>query len=188
MIARPSVAGSPEMVSGYRKEPGQAGSVRARSKTRGRCCVLRAGALDCAQLEDASTTAEPGITGETVKGSCARMADRALENLLSQLTGRHEKPVRTQCLTSAALRQCPLSEFSSIALADRKIRFRRELPATRPPSTAAPPDPGKTADSKELDSKQLTSRPCQIAALIRGCLRDRHAPHFTPSWPLRPLD
>jgi hypothetical protein len=28
-------------------------------------------------------------------------------------------------------------EFSSIALADRKIRFRRELPATRPISTAA---------------------------------------------------
>ena len=31
----------------------------------------------------------------------------------------------------------PPSEFSSIALADRKIRFRRELPATRPISTAA---------------------------------------------------
>jgi hypothetical protein len=26
-------------------------------------------------------------------------------------------------------------EFSTIALADRKIRFRRELPATRPTST-----------------------------------------------------
>ena len=62
-------------------------------------------------------------------------------------------------------------EFSSIALADRKIRFRRESPAARPPSTAAPPDPGKTADSKELDSKHP---PASIAALICGCLRDRH--------------
>jgi len=31
----------------------------------------------------------------------------------------------------------PPFEFSTIALADRKIRFRRELPATRPSSTAA---------------------------------------------------
>jgi len=92
------------------KNPDQAGSVRARSKTRGRCCVLRAGALDCAQLEDASTTAEPGITGETVKGSCARRSD-SVQKLSPQTTGRHEKPVRTQCLTSAALRQCPLSNF-----------------------------------------------------------------------------
>jgi len=40
------------------------------------------------------------------------------------------------------------SEFSSIALADRQIRFRRELPAAKTPSTATPPDPEKTADSK----------------------------------------
>jgi hypothetical protein len=33
-----------------------------------------------------------------------------------------------------------LFEFSSIALADRKIRFRRELPAAQPSSTDALPD------------------------------------------------
>jgi hypothetical protein len=159
------------------KNPDQAGSVRAWSKTRGRCCVLRAGALDFAQLEDASTTAEPGITGETVKGSCARMADRALK-ILSAAHRETRKARKDAMPHERGSSPVPPIEFSSIVLADRKIRFRRESPAARPPSTAAPPDPGKTADSKELDSKHP---PLSIAALIRGCLRDHHAPHFTPS-------
>ena len=118
------------------KNPDQAGSVRARSKTRGRYCVLRAGALDCAQSEDASTTAEPGITGETVKGSCARMADRALKifSAAHRETRKAHKDAMPHERSSTPV--LPF-EFSSIALADRKIRFRRELPATRPSSTAA---------------------------------------------------
>jgi len=172
MIARPSVARQPGNglpVAG--KNPDQAGSVRARSKTRGRCCVLRAGALDCAQLEDASTTAEPGITGETVKGSCAHMADRALK--IFSAAHRETRKARKDAMPhERGSSPVPPIEFSSIVLADRKIRFRRESPAARPPSTAAPPDPGKTADSKELDSKHP---PSSIAALICGCLRDHHA-------------
>jgi hypothetical protein len=50
------------------------------------------------------------------------------------------------------------SEFSSIALADRKIRFRRELPAARPSSTATPPELGLTIDLKELNSRRPPQR------------------------------
>ena len=151
--------------------------MRARSKTRGRCCVLQAGALDCAQLEDASTTAEPGTTGKTVKESCARMADR-VQKLFCAAHRETRKARKDAMPHERGSTPVPPIEFSSIALADRKIRFRRESPAARPPSTAAPPDPGKTADSKELDSKHP---PLSIAILIRGCLRDHHAPHFAPS-------
>ena len=44
----------------------------------------------------------------------------------------------------------PPSDFSTITLADRKIRFRRELPATRPTSTALCLTSEKAADQKEL--------------------------------------
>jgi len=92
------------------KNPDQAGSVRARSKTRGRYCVLRAGALDCAQSEDASTTAEPGITGETVKGSCARMADRALK--IFSAAHRETRKARKDAMPhERGSCQCPLSNF-----------------------------------------------------------------------------
>ena len=177
MIACPSVAGSRKIIPVTGKNPCQAGSVRARSITRGRCCVLRAGALDCAQLEDASTTAEPGITGESVKGSCARMAD-GVQKIFPAAHRETRKARKDAMPHERGSSPVPPFEFSSIVLADRKIRFRREYPAARPPSTVAPPDPGKTADSKELESKHP---PSLIAALIRGCLRDRHAPHFTPS-------
>ena len=50
------------------------------------------------------------------------------------------------------------SEFSSIVLADRNIRFRRELPAARPSSTATPPELGKTFDPKELKSQRPPQR------------------------------
>ena len=158
------------------KNPDQAGSVRARSKTRGRCCVLRAGALDCAQLKDASTTAEPGITGKTVKGSCARMACRAQK--FPSAAHRETRKARKDAMPhERGFSPVPPIEFSFIVLADRKIRFRREYPAARPPSTATPPDLGKTADSKELNPKHLLS---STIALSRRCLRDHHAPHFAP--------
>jgi hypothetical protein len=101
--------------------------------------ALRAGALDCAQLEDASTTAEPGITGESVKGSCARMADRAWK--IFSAAHRETRKARKDAMPhERGSTPVPPSEFSSIALADRKIRFRRELPTARPSSTATLPD------------------------------------------------
>ena len=139
------------------KNPDQAGSVRARSKTRGRCCVLRAGALDCAQLEDASTTAEPGITGETVKGSCARRPGRVQK--LSSAAPRETRKARKDAMPhERGSTPVPPIEFSSIALADRKIRIRRECPAARPPSTAARLTLGKPLTQKNLTRNTRSHR------------------------------
>jgi hypothetical protein len=44
----------------------------------------------------------------------------------------------------------PPSDFSTITLADRKIRFRRELPATRLTSTVLCLISEEAADQKEL--------------------------------------
>ena len=154
------------------KNPDQAGSVRARSKTRGRCCVLRAGALDCAQLKDASTTAEPGITGETVKESCARMADRAWK--ISSAAHRETRKARKDAMPhERGLTPELPSEFSLNALADRKIRFRRELPATRTSSKAAQPDLGQSVDLRNQSS--LDAQPRYFFALAYGRLRLDHA-------------
>jgi len=75
------------------------------------------------------------------------------------------------------------SEFFSIALADRKIRIRRELPATRPTPTASPPAwTWVNRWLKELIQKNLTLdvRLQKSLPLNRVRPPERHAPHFAP--------
>ena len=66
----------------------------------------------------------------------------------SQHTGKTQKARKDAMPHERGSMPVLPSEFSSIALADRQIRFRRQLPAAKTPSTATLPDPEKTADSK----------------------------------------
>jgi hypothetical protein len=68
------------------------------------------------------------------------------------------------------------SEFSSTALADRKIRIRRELPAARTSSTTIPPDPRQIADPKEVKSIKLSAPRAFPRPKLRTIAWKIHAP------------
>jgi len=88
-----------------------------------------ASALDCAQSREASAT------GNLLKDSFALQAG-CEQNCSTHLSGRHVWLVRTQCLTSAALCQCPHPNSLIAALADPKTRFCRSL--ANPSASAHP--------------------------------------------------
>jgi len=91
--------------------------------------VRPASALDCAQLREASTTGDP------VKDISVHRAD--IDQKISPAAARrHEWPVRTQCLTSAAHRLCP--HPNSLALLSPIPKLASA--ATRHSSTDAQPD------------------------------------------------
>ena len=106
-------------------------------------------ALDCAQSEEV-------VPATSLKQACAYEVDFA-QKATSAAVKRHEKPARTQCLTSAAHRLCPPSDFSCTVDADPKTRFCRPPPATLLPSAGMPPIP--------LTLRHLCSPPERLARL-----------------------
>ncbi len=183
----PVTAGSPEHSSRqYREEPRSGGFCESRVKTRGGYC-RRSGR--CARLR---TIGRSERHGQTLK---SRVKPQREVCALTQLDARKAFVRRIRETRKARKDAMPHergsspvlpSEFSSIALADRKTRFCRELPATRPSSTAALPDPR----DKPLTQKNLTTRDARLQRPSRcprtadACV-DATLRHFAPSCRLR---
>ena len=111
---------------------GQACSVRVASKLlRGHCRTSG----KCAMLRTIEKTNEAIGAFERICVLKRYTRQGLLQKDLPYAVVRHEKPARTQCLTSAAHLPVPKSEFTCPTLADPKARFCRRSPATcQPPA------------------------------------------------------
>ena len=96
--------------------------------------AFRACALDCTQLESRRAVIN-SVHFLRVSGRSGR------KNPYLPGLGRHEMPVRTQCLTSAAHRLCPHPNSLALLSPIPKLASVARPPATRHSSTGSPPNP-----------------------------------------------
>ena len=109
--------------------------LRVALKTRHRRC--RISGL-CARLR---TIGEAGAQVNNLVHSCTYQVDFAGKDPYLPVVGRHKKPVRTQCLTSAARCLCPHPNSLALLSPIPKLASAARPPATRHSSTGNPPIP-----------------------------------------------